>query len=89
MAQRDQATWVRYVLVPGYTDRSDEVDAFIATVSALPNVERVEILPLHTLGVAKYEQLGMEYPLAATPAVTAELVRSVRARMAAGGLPVS
>ena len=89
MAQRDQTTWVRYVLVPGYTDRPDEVDAFIATVSALPNVERVEILPLHTLGVAKYEQLGMEYPLAATPAVTAELVRSVRARMAAGGLPVS
>jgi pyruvate formate lyase activating enzyme len=89
LAQRDRTTWVRYVLVPGYTDRPDEVDAFIATVSALPNVERVEILPLHTLGVAKYEQLGMEYPLAATPAVTAELVRSVRARMAAGGLPVS
>ena len=55
--------WIRHVLVP--TINTDEVylkalDHFIST---LENVERVEVLPYHTLGAYKWKELGLEYPL--------------------------
>jgi pyruvate formate lyase activating enzyme len=87
LADRGDRAWVRYVLVPGYTDQPAELDAFIAIVAGLPNVERVEILPFHTLGQSKYERLGIAFPLAQTPPPSRELVGAVRERMLAGGLP--
>lgn len=55
--------WIRHVLVP--TINTDEkflkkLDSFIST---LENVERVEVLPYHTLGAYKWKELGLEYPL--------------------------
>lgn len=55
--------WIRHVLVPGIN--SDEkslsrLDSFIRTLS---NIERVEVLPYHTLGVYKWKELGHVYPL--------------------------
>jgi pyruvate formate lyase activating enzyme len=88
LADRGDTAWVRYVLVPGYTDETAEVDAFIATVAGLANVQRVEILPFHTLGEPKYERLGIAFPLAGTPPPSRALVTRVRERMLAGGLPV-
>jgi len=55
--------WVRHVLVPGITtDREDlvQLKEFIDTLS---NVEKIEVIPYHTLGVYKYEGLGIQYPL--------------------------
>lgn len=54
--------WIRHVLVPGKYEEKDlrELHAFIAT---LQNVEKVEILPYHKLGVYKWEQMGLDYPL--------------------------
>ena len=88
LAERGQPTWVRYVLVPGHTDDPAEIDAFISIVTALDNVERVEILPFHKLGAPKYAQLGIAFPLADTPHAAPELVLQVRHRMLTGGLPV-
>jgi pyruvate formate lyase activating enzyme len=88
LAERGQPTWVRYVLVPGYTDRAAELDAFTATVAALPNVGRVEVLPFHKLGASKYEQLGIRFPLADTPQPGPQLVAAVRRRLADAGLPL-
>lgn len=88
LADRGDAAWIRYVLVPGYTDDPREIDAFTAIVATLENVERVEILPFHKLGAPKYTQLGLPFPLESTPHATPELVVQVRHRMAGGGLPV-
>lgn len=53
--------WIRHVLVPELTDeRLEETDAFI---KKLGTVDRVEILPYHTLGLFKWEKLGIDYPL--------------------------
>lgn len=72
-------TWIRYVLVPGLTDRDDLVDRhanFIA--SNLSNVQRVEILPFHRMGLAKYNKLGLKYALADTAPPTAEAVERAK-----------
>ena len=76
VAARGVDLWVRHVLVPGLTDDADglrQLDAFIKT---LPTVRRVEILPYHTLGLFKWQNLGIPYPLDGVRVPTAEEVET-------------
>ena len=59
--------WVRHVVVPGLTDGETHLAALRAYVETLPRVERVELLPYHTLGVGKYAALGRPYSLKGVP----------------------
>ncbi|WP_026486599.1 pyruvate formate-lyase-activating protein [Caldanaerobius polysaccharolyticus] len=59
----DIPTWIRYVLVPGLTDKQEDIEKLAVFVSTLSSVERVEILPYHTMGVNKWKELGYEYTL--------------------------
>lgn len=67
-------TWIRFVLVPGLTDREDNVEGLAQFVATLDNVEVVEVLPFHQMGAYKWEQLGLEYALKNTPPASPELV---------------
>jgi pyruvate formate lyase activating enzyme len=55
--------WIRHVLVPGYSDNDEYLAKTRGFIDTLDNVERVEVLPYHTLGVPKWEKLGLEYKL--------------------------
>jgi pyruvate formate lyase activating enzyme len=55
--------WVRHVLVPGWTDDEADLLQFGAYVQTLNHVEKVEVLPYHTMGVTKWAQLDKKYPL--------------------------
>jgi pyruvate formate lyase activating enzyme len=77
---------VRFVLVPGLTDDPAEVDAVAALVADVPTVERVEVLPFHRLGAPKYAALGLDFPLAGTPAPGAGLLDRVHRQFRARGL---
>ncbi len=65
-------TWVRHVVTPGINDDDDHLLATARYVNQYSVVERVDILPYHILGAYKYEAMGMTYPLAGTPALSAE-----------------
>jgi len=54
---------IRYVLVPGISDDKDDILELKKFVSTLDTVQKIEILPYHTLGVIKWEKLGLEYKL--------------------------
>ena len=59
----NKPVWIRHVLVPGISDKDEyltELDKFISTLN---NVKKVEVLPYHTLGVFKWEELGIPYQL--------------------------
>ncbi|HEU5355133.1 MAG TPA: pyruvate formate-lyase-activating protein [Actinocrinis sp.] len=77
---------LRFVLVPGLTDAADNVAGVARFAASLGNVERVDVLPFHKLGAAKYAALGIPFPLADTPTPTAEQVSAARAVFAAEGL---
>ena len=64
--------WLRYVLVPGYSDAEADIRALGERLGGYKQVERVEILPYHTLGVHKYEAMGKEYRLAGVQENTPE-----------------
>jgi pyruvate formate lyase activating enzyme len=59
--------WLRYVLVPGLSDQEDALVRLGEHFKAFDNIQRLEILPYHTLGKHKYEAMGREYKLADTP----------------------
>ncbi len=48
-------------MVPGLTDSEEELAAIREFVRPMANVERVEMLPYHTMGVEKWRRLGLEY----------------------------
>lgn len=55
--------WLRYVLVPGYSNFEEDIRALGEHFKGFRMIQRVEILPYHTLGVHKYEAMGREYQL--------------------------
>lgn len=63
---------VRHVIIPGYTDDKEELAALGRFLKDFDNIEKIETLPYHTLGKAKYENLGIPYPLGDTPALTSK-----------------
>ena len=55
--------WIRHVVVPGITMNEESLKQVGEFLKTLSNVEKLEVLPYHTLGENKYEKMGMEYPL--------------------------
>ncbi len=59
----NKPTWVRYVVVPGYTDDDDSAHRLGQFIQGMDNIEKVELLPYHRLGAHKWETLGYKYEL--------------------------
>ena len=67
--------WIRHVLVPGLTDDEEGLRRTADFIASLKTVQRVEVLPYHTLGLFKWEKLGILYPLPDAVPPTAEQVK--------------
>lgn len=63
LSEIQKPVWIRHVLVPEYSDKDEALMRLRDFIGTLKNVERVEVLPYHTLGVFKWKELGLEYPL--------------------------
>lgn len=74
LSDHGKKTWIRQVLVPNITDDPESLRRTRAFIETLRTVEKVEVLPYHTMGVVKYERLGIEYPLTGVPTPTKESV---------------
>lgn len=63
MGEHGKSMWIRHVLVPGLTDDEAELREMSDFIKSLGSVRRVEVLPYHTLGLFKWEKLGITYSL--------------------------
>ena len=61
--------WVRHVVVPGLNDSLEDLRAIKAQAESLPGFQKLEWLPFHNMCLEKYQQLGLPFPLADTPAM--------------------
>jgi len=86
LAAMRKPIWVRFVLVPGWTDDMTEVERIAAFAGSLGNVERVDVLPFHQMGRFKWEKLGMDYKLKDTKPPSREVTDDAIARFRAAGL---
>jgi pyruvate formate lyase activating enzyme len=61
---------IRHVVVEGITDNKDDLVNLGRFIGTLKNLRYLDVLPYHTMGVNKYRELGIEYPLEGKPATT-------------------
>jgi pyruvate formate lyase activating enzyme len=86
LAQARKPIWVRFVLVPGWTDDLAEVERIASFAAELGNVERVDVLPFHQMGRFKWEKIGMDYQLKDTQPPSLASTAAAVARFRAVGL---
>lgn len=78
LSDSGKAMWIRHVLVPGITDDEKQLTSLRKFIDTLKTVERVEILPYHTLGVFKWKELGIPYQLEGVEPPTEEQVKRAK-----------
>lgn len=70
--------WIRHVVVPHLTDSVAHIRKLGAYIKQIKNVEKIELLPYHTLGVEKYHVMGIPYTLEQIPSMTKATVAQLQ-----------
>ena len=70
--------WIRQVLVPGWTDNPESLQRTRDFIDTLKTVDRVEVLPYHTLGKIKYDNIGISYRFKDIEPPTVEVVEMAK-----------
>lgn len=78
LSDNDKHMWIRHVLVPGITTDEKELRELKEFLDTLKTVDKVEVLPYHTMGIVKYKNLGIPYPLEGVEPPTKEQVAFAR-----------
>ena len=86
LAARRRPVWLRYVLVPGWTDAPADVEGVALFAAKLGNVERVDVLPFHQMGRFKWKRLGLAYRLDGVQPPAGESVEQAREVFRRAGL---
>ena len=84
LSEINKPVWIRHVLVPEHSDFDEDLDALGDFIDTLSNVDRVEILPYHTLGKFKWENLGIPYTLESISPPSAERIENAKQRIHVG-----
>ncbi len=78
LEKKNVPVWIRHIVVEGITDSKDDLVRLGEFIGSLSNVKALDVLPYHTMGVNKYEELGIDYPLKGLSALPFE--KAVEAR---------
>lgn len=82
--QRKIPVWVRHVLVPGLTNDSESLYQLGQQLAPYGSIQVLDVLPYHTMGKAKYRELGLPYPLGDTPEATEKQAKEARQEILRG-----
>lgn len=78
LEETGKPTWIRHVIVPGLTDNDEQLEALAQFLQPYKVIEKIELLPYHRMGIHKYEQLGIPYPLAGLDPLSKERLDHAR-----------
>ena len=78
LSKNGKKMWIRHVLVPGITTDERYLKQLREFIDTLKTVERVEVLPYHTLGVFKWKELGIPYQLEGVEPPTKEQIECAK-----------
>ena len=79
LSEIQKPIWIRHVLVPGITDNDEYLRQTRKFIEELKNVQKIEVLPYHSMGAHKFEALGIPYQLTGVESPTAERVANATA----------
>lgn len=77
--EKQVPVWIRHVLIPGGSDNDQYLQRLSDFIATLSNVEKIDVLPYHELGVYKWESLGLDYQLKGVKPPTEERVKNAEA----------
>lgn len=63
LEEKKTPLWIRHIIVEGKTDSPEDLIKLGEFIGTLKNLKALDVLPYHTMGVSKYEELGIPYPL--------------------------
>jgi pyruvate formate lyase activating enzyme len=86
LAERHRPMWLRFVVLPGYTDSEEDVERMAKFVAGLGICQRVDIMPFHQMGRFKWERLRLDYKLNDVEPPSVDVVERVRQQFRAEGL---
>ena len=78
LAEKNVPVWIRHVVVPGITDDPGQLSRLGAFIGTLPNVKALDVLPYHVMGVSKYKELNIPYPLEGVEPATQTQAKQAR-----------
>ncbi|MHB8062917.1 MAG: pyruvate formate-lyase-activating protein [Ruminiclostridium sp.] len=78
LSEINKPVWIRYVLVPGHSDDEADLLAAYEYLKNFKNIEKLEVLPYHSMGKIKWDELNAQYPLEGIPSPTSEQVQRAK-----------
>lgn len=72
LEEKNIPVWVRHVVVAGHTDDKEDLKRLGRYLAHLKNLKALDVLPYHTMGVSKYKELGINYPLEGVEALSTQ-----------------
>ena len=72
LSDKKVPVWIRHVVVPNVTYNRTHLAKLGEFLAKLNNIQALDVLPYHDMAIAKYENLGKEYPLKGVPPLTKE-----------------
>lgn len=63
LGQTEAKIWIRMPVIVGMNDDEKDISNIVLIAQQIRNLERIELLPYHNLGVSKYEKLGKNYTI--------------------------
>ena len=78
LAEKNVPVWIRHVVVPGVTDDPVQLTRLGEFLGQLPNVKALDVLPYHIMGVSKYRELGIPYPLEGVEPATRQQAKEAK-----------
>ncbi len=84
LEKRGVEIWVRHVVVPGHTDDPTYLHQLGQFIGSLQNVKALDVIPYHTMGVNKYKEMGLAYPLEGVPAMSPVEAATAKAHILQG-----
>ena len=84
LEKKNVPTWIRHVVVEEYTDDEKDLFALGKFIGTLKNVKALDVLPYHTMGAAKYKELGITYRLENIPALSKTAAAKAKAKILEG-----
>ena len=85
LSEKNIPVWIRHVLVPGINDDEESLKSLGHFIQGLKNVERIQVLPYHSMAINKYKELGLPYSLQQTPEPDSAAVERAMDILGAGG----
>ncbi len=77
----NQKVWLKHVVVPELTDSHEHINGLKDEIFSFNNIEKIELLPYHTMGISKYKQLGIPYPLEGYDEMSSDEVKKLQKKI--------